>query len=296
MKSFNEWINESNKIDMSGVAWRSSVIDLIFIKKGNWIPIFPSMMKKLSKPIKCFHITNPNNLTNLIALQHSRKSISCSTTLDDHLINWGTGPNAYFDDSSGIIVCLSGNLLVGGNKDIMSVPDTNGNRWLEAKNFKHIPTANKLDHAPEFLGYLANLRIENLKRKLILKYNPPIFRAIPRYDPDFSGVANWIDIPSFVNKETMNKIINDYIEESKKIWEEIASYINNEHLFDLKLSSDRESTEYNEVLVNNIKIIKVLISKDPKGIAESACKKNGIDYILVDKRKGVKKEILDLMT
>lgn len=302
MKGFKEWLNEvrkiDTKIDTGDISWRTSIVTLIFhgrpsdstevgsisvqgknIQKGNWIPVFPSMLEKISRRINCFHVTSAINFPRLVMLQHSKRPISCATVLNHVLIHGGVR------SGSGVVVRLSGNLLIGSHHDMLSVPDSSGHRWIEASSFASIPIVNKFKRS---LSNLVSSKIEDLKKRLIKKYK--------------LGNIDFFDIPFIVNKEMLNKIISDYIEGSKKIWEGIVKFIDTEPL-NHQFIGDRYGRSFNEIIVNNIDILNVLIIRDPpkfpgnevpEDFIESICKKNNIKYTYVYRRELVG-EIIELM-
>lgn len=294
--NFKEWynFNELRKVDTkvsnNDVKWKTSVRALVFgadyennssssLRTGNYLPIFPSFLSKLSQPIKCFHITSPNNFPKLIMLQHSKRSISCSTVLDRNTIKRGIHGN-------GVIVHLSGNLLIGGMNDLMSIPDANGHRWINARRLDFIPT-----DGHQKLGELVTTRIFNLKMNLFKKYN---LKAT-------YGIHDFAEIQLVANNDIINKIIKEYIDESKKIWEEIIKIIDVASLKKSRISEpDYErstlsvGTDYNEILVNNITILYVIIANDPDNIVEDICNKNRIRHIRVNKDE-TEKAVASLM-
>lgn len=256
---FSNWLNEIRRIDReiptSSVLWSSKVEDLVFGKTSHFgkdsflLPVFPSLTKIYNSPIECFHITNPRNFSKLIKLQHSKRSVSCATALDNGLINYGIS-------GSGVIAYLSGELLLGGLGDLGTVPDEHGHRWISSSSFSYVQNP-----SDRFLGRLVGLRADELQRNIIKKYK--------------LGNVFFKDVPNIVDAVTKNKIISDYINGTKNIWKEIGPYINKHKDLATKFSYGEGS---NEVLVNNIEILFVIITNDPDGVVEETCKENNIEF------------------
>ena len=259
MLNFSKWMNESRRIDkeipMRKVAWNTTVEKIVF-PKGRYdthlLPVFPSMFEQTGgREIKCFHITGPWNFKNLVRLQHSKRSISAATKINSDFVNYGVS-------GSGIIAIISGNLLLGGTTDLGTIPDQNGHRWIPARNLG-------------WAGPLAQKKVEEMQQKILSRY----------------GIRNvsFKDVPQKVSEEVKNKIISEYINESKKIWDEIIGHVRSKEEEIRKLEFNSQS---NEVLINNINIEFVLVTADYDEIVEPICKKSGIQYLYLNRGEAIR--------
>jgi hypothetical protein len=256
MTNFKNWL-ESRRVDkeipMSKVVWNTTVEKIIFTKDrhdNHLLPIFPSMFENIGR-IQGFHITGPWNFQNLVRLQHSKRTISAATKINPDFVKYGVS-------GSGIIAILSGDFLLGGASDLGTIPDQNGHRWISAKNLG-------------WAGPLAYKKVEELQQEILNNY----------------GLRNisFKDVPEKVSEEIKNRIIAEYIDKSKKIWDEIIGSVRSKEEEIKKLEFNGES---NEVLLNNINIDFVLVTEDYDHIVEPICKRNGIQYLYLNREQALK--------
>lgn len=263
---FNEIRKVYTKISINNILHKTSIENIVFDKGGikYTLPVFPSLLNSATT-VNCFHVTGKDQayrdidgisskLSRLIALQGSKRPISCATTIDKSLITHGIS-------GSGIILYLRGDLLIGGFADLATVPDENGQRWIGADSFNYIPT--KSDNNGNWLYSLVRLRIIEARKSITQKY----LRYMSKIPLTKIGMGNpkkaewilepgWEYIPNFTSKEIIADIIKDYIQECRKVWVEAAKFID----YEKAIRNDHETS--NEVLVNNIKINFVTITSN----------------------------------
>lgn len=96
------------------------------------IPLTPTITKLIfeGKRSDAFHISDIDRNDDIMALEGTRKSLSCFTYYKD-IENTKITPHT----KGGVIYLLEGDLLFSLNKDAMSVPDESGRRWVSTRNF-----------------------------------------------------------------------------------------------------------------------------------------------------------------
>jgi hypothetical protein len=96
------------------------------------IPLTPTITKLIfeGKRSVAFHISDINHNKDLMALEGTKKSISCFTYYKD-MKDTKITPHT----KGGVVYLLEGDLLFSLNKDSMSTPDESGRRWVSTNNF-----------------------------------------------------------------------------------------------------------------------------------------------------------------
>lgn len=228
---------QDKETSTKNVAWMGNAAERIFSTK-NFIIINSTIVKIVLGKIKnitCFHITSKEFFPQLIKLQGSRRSISALTKFKNNSIDFTVAQK----NEAGILVKLSGDLLLSFNDDFDTEPDQYGMRWFIARNIDK-----NLDD-----------EIRKLKRNLNAKYNIDWF----------------ITEPAFLDKKILSNITKEYYYGCLEIWKNYLHKFNEETEIDY-------NNNINELLVNNIKIKKVLISLDDSYAVEQICKNNNIPF------------------
>jgi hypothetical protein len=131
MLSFKSYLQEA-PIDKWDVSWKKNYIDHI-ITSGSYILVTPEMVRNIlgDIKIKSFHGTTMNGLKQIKAIQHTRKTVSSFTKVNDpYSIAERIFSGNYKEDVRryDVICKLYGSLVIGNTSDIMSVPDEKGLR------------------------------------------------------------------------------------------------------------------------------------------------------------------------
>ena len=137
MLSFKSYLQET-PIDPWDVSWKKNYIDHI-ITSSTYILITPEMVRNILGDIKIesFHGTTMNGLKQMKAIQHTRKTVSSFTKIDDpgSVAERIFSGNYKEDIRRYDVLCkLHGTLVVGNTYDIMSVPDEKGLRGSNIGN------------------------------------------------------------------------------------------------------------------------------------------------------------------
>lgn len=117
------YIIESNKPKWTD-TYDSHMIDCI--------PLTPTIVKLIfgGKRSVAFHISDIDHNDDIMALEGTKKPLSCFTYYKD-IENTKITPHT----KGGVIYLLEGDLLFSLNKDAMSRPDESGRRWVLINNF-----------------------------------------------------------------------------------------------------------------------------------------------------------------
>lgn len=237
IKGFKEFFVEK-------VRWEMSAINHVF--RGH-VPLTPKMMKRLiqnRERVKSLHISDFENFKKLEKLQGKKKSISTGFGFQSIPAKYLNGVWA----GGGIVSVIEGYPLITKDFDSFTMPDKQGRRWIQLIRLADDPDIkNKFDYG-----------IENIRLKVLGKYLDPV----PSYtDADM------------VPKNISNKIIKDYIDEVEKFLKKnIDDVIYALYDYDYTLSS-LERQMWSEFVLTEIKILKVYLMKDDRGLYGS-----GIEY------------------
>ena len=180
------------------------------------IPLTPTIVKLIfgGKRSVAFHISDIDHNDDIMALEGTRKSLSCFTYYKD-IENTKITPHT----KGGVIYLLEGDLLFSLNQDAMSVPDESGRRWVSTRNF------------------------------------PSKFRN------EYQEWRNKNDMPFKEDENEWTVYLRKYLPFIeglvKKHAEEIRRFCNLYYK-----DSDNKEDDYNELVLNNIKVKGVLLDKD----------------------------------
>ena len=195
---------------------------------SNSIPLTDNIMNIIygeKKRINVFHLTSDKNIDNIKSLIGSRKSISTFTYINGQILSKGGIMN-----KGGIIFQLEGTLLFHGQHDLLSQPDNIGRRWIQINQFP-------LEFKKEY-----SILLNKWKEK---------------YGTDRFGSAQ---INNISQMKEVYKDIEDLVKKysSQIIKKNYTGEYEEEKPFGIKQTS-YISDDYNEYIVNNIKIKDVLI-------------------------------------
>jgi hypothetical protein len=180
------------------------------------IPLTPTIVKLIfgGKRSFAFHISDIDHNDDIMALEGTKKPLSCFTYYKD-IENTKITPHT----KGGVIYLLEGDLLFSLNKDAMSKPDESGRRWVLMHNFPN-----------NFQNEYWEWRNKNDRP---FKEDENEWTAyLRKYLPFIEGLV-------------------------KKHAEEIRRFCNLYYK-----DSDEKEDDYNELVLNNIKVKGVLLDKD----------------------------------
>jgi hypothetical protein len=167
MKSFNQHIKEDAELDSlveehllseatSQLSLAPSASKVVFGYSGtvNYggidkrpknefrlnIPLTTAFYKKVVKKAMAdqgeadglwlgYHVTDKDNIKNMIKLQNKKKHISTFTSISPVMIDMGVAGS-----NGGVVFMLAGDAQVRGKMDIESLPDKGGRRWLNIES------------------------------------------------------------------------------------------------------------------------------------------------------------------
>lgn len=208
------------------------------------IPLSTPMMDRLgySYNSEAYHMSNAQFLANLKKLEGSKKQLSCFTKGGSELMRLPSNPN--------ILLKLDGNVVIGGNSDIWSLPDNQGRRWLDIQN-NNSDSAKMRTFLQGFaekiiinLGYEINYKVSNNELKNIIDSMTSKDRSL-LYRQYIDKVESWIDKGGY-------KMLSKYLK-------------------------SLDQFEYNEVVLNKIKILGAYSIEGYN--KENEIKSEGIKYL-----------------
>jgi len=206
-------------------------------------PLTPRIAAILNKErrVKVFHVTSPSKVSKLAALQGTKKSISAMTKvglLTTHFLQ-GVWEN-------GILFYLEGTLVLDASRDVNSVPDENGRRWISLSEIDS-------DLQEDFNSYIQQ------QDKLARLYQK-VYDYVTHENPD--GTKQGVK-----PVKELNEFLKMYIDVATKFAEDYAQNIV-EGFAEQPGDSSFLSGDYNEVIVNNIQLIDAIydIKQIPRDI------------------------------
>jgi len=267
------------------VANQSKLSEIIFqgshkAKEGKevdnmYIPMSSALFKRVFPKqvrVRTFHVTSPDGFERLYDIQNSTKSISTFANMSSRNISGGIA------EGSGVVAEIDGNALVSSSQDLFSVPIKDGRRlisygWLRGKWGERNLT--KMDKD-----------MTVLLKALIKKYAPE--RAKKRTSPYFTDFEVWKSVRASyewhknepdkkVQKEAgkkMQKIIKDYLDGIERVLKKNAKQV--QHILTNYLKTRRTEDNWDEIIVDDVNILKVFIISDHEETA--IFKKDQLDH------------------
>ena len=266
MINFNEVYYKS--VQKEAVAWTESLSTMLFdLPRAGFkdikIPLSPAILKRIwSKPIRTtvFHLTDYDGVHKLKGLQGKKKSISAFFNIEDFIIQSG------IKTEGGYVVELKGDILAAAQDDMSSQPDKTGRRWLSLSTL-----INPLDlsWAGDGLGGAAKLRgIEDDIGRLLVKILKKNGEDIDEGSRDNIIGLQWSGLGMKTGGKKKSLIIKDYIDGMEKIMKKYSTKLKSLLLDYAKKriqDADPDSGDkpiWDELVVNNIKIIKIHVSPE----------------------------------
>jgi hypothetical protein len=255
MKSFKgHMINE--------VAWIQSLSTMLFdLPRGGIkdlkIPLSPSIFSRIwPKPIRSrvFHVTDYDGVGRLPKLQGRKKSISAFYNMQSSFLEDGIRTHG------GYVVELDADVLAAAPDDISSVPDKGGTRWLAWDTIFRIMGEKK---------YLNNMEkdLEKVLVEILAKNGfGPFKKGLTSHEINKAWIALGQEYKK--HKKRLYEIIKDFIDgvetvirkHEKEFRQLLTYYVNDRHQ---PVDPDSGETEpWDELVVNNIKIIKIHVGPE----------------------------------
>ena len=150
MLNFNEYLEEAP-------AWRKKVTEFVFGTKL-LVPVSSTIVKRVMGHVprdRVRHLMDASKMKDFFRLQGKKKSISAFTLMGSNALVSGV------QTRGGVVADIDADILVDYPNDILSMPDSNGRRWVAA-----IPHVFSWD-AP---GRDAVNQIYTLRLELLAKY------------------------------------------------------------------------------------------------------------------------------
>ena len=217
-------INE--RLSSSDVMWTDTAYSHA---NYDFFPLTPKIGTLLNKgrTVYVFHVTSPEKaVQNLKPIEGTKKSISTATKLPKDTLKYLEGVHHH-----GALYYLKGSLVVNVNTDAMTKPDEQGRRWMD----------------------LSSVDSQLLQKYRDYKNNDKELKSLKS---KFEKALKRKDIPE--NKKIIQQYLIKYIDASTKFTEENVKFI-----LDRLQKSDASddpgySFDWNELVVNNIKLIDVI--------------------------------------
>ena len=254
MKSFKQYLKER------APAWTESLSTMLFdLPRAGYkdvkIPLSPAIFKRVwpkSVRSKVFHLTDYNGVQRLIKMQGKKKSISAFYNIAVDRISYG------IQTEGGYVVEMDADVLAAAADDISSQPDKTGRRWLTWSTILgEMGGGSKIKKMEKDLS--------ELLMDLVMKYAE---------DPGASGMPNinkaWGNLGKEYKSDGKGKslIIKDYIDGMEKIMKKYSKPLQSiftDYTKKRTLDPDEDSgevEEWDELVVNNFKIIKIHVGPD----------------------------------
>ena len=189
-------------------------------------------------------------------MQGKKRSISAFYNMSEQMIEYG------IQTEGGYVVELEGDVLVAAPDDIATQPDKSGRRWITLTTLMNAP-----DDYAAGLGGKAKLKgmesdIKEMMIDIIMEYVDD-----PRHMPDVN--KSWIHLRQELEGEgkIISQVIKDYIDGMEKIMKKYSRklrplFIDYTKKRTLKVDPDSgDLPEWDELVVNNFKIVKVHVSE-----------------------------------
>ena len=264
MKTFKGYLKNSQAqlLPEAAPKWTESLSTMLFDLpragiKDAMIPLSPSIFKRIwPKPPRTtvFHLTDYDGVHKLKTMQGKKKSISAFFNMHSRTIEDGVATHG------GYVVELIGDILAAAPDDLSTQPDKTGRRWLTLSTL-----LNPIDlvHGGDGVGGGEKLKgmendISEMMIEIIMQYADD-----PKFMPNVN--KSWIALrQEYLNDgKILSLIIKDYIDGMEKIMKKYSAKLKSVLLDYVKkraLEPDPDSgdvPEWDEIVVNNIKIVKI---------------------------------------
>ena len=250
MQTFKQHIKE--------VAWQESLSTMLFdLRRGISdlpIPMSPPIFKRIwpdSIRSRVFHLTDFTGVHKLKKMQGKKKSISAFYNMEPSRMVYG------IKTEGGYVVEMDADILAAAPDDIASMPDKTGRRWLIWDTvLNDMGGGSKIKKMEKDLIAL----IVEIQVKYAEDPNP--------YNP--TPVAGWVKLGKEYKSDGKGKslIIKDYLDGMEKIMKKYSKPLRSiftDYTKKRIQDPDEDSGEvedWDELVVNNFKIIKIHVGPD----------------------------------
>jgi hypothetical protein len=265
MRTFKAFINE-------GIAWQTSLSKQIFdfpraSIKDLTIPLSSSIFKRIWPDTirsTAFHLTDYDGLENLKRIQNSKKSISAFYNMKSRQI--GDGIRTY----GGYVAEIEGDVLVAGPRDVATMPDKGGRRYIVWQTIKNGPT----DYPPGMGGGRGVNKIEKDLEKmlsgLVDKYDKYLSDFKFKVDPVLAWpmIRKGITTSGSNSGKVLHKAIADYLDGMEKVMKKHSKILHSiftDYTKSRTLKTDPDSgdtSDWDELVINNFKIKKIHVGEE----------------------------------
>lgn len=230
------------------------------------LPLSPSIFRRvfgIHPRVHAFHVTDNEGIESLIPIQGQKKSISAFFVMDSKNIRTGVGGDG------GVVAELEGNMLGGFAEDVFSRPGSDGMRWIDISQIQLV--------IPSFSqAFINNLykSIAVLMKKIVLevgtkfKFDTTDFKCQYPWDcwmkfsRDIDAIPSNGRIKQHVVKMWMDGSEKIFIKYKKEFSTGMRDYAKSE--FSDRSNYTGRGQEFDELVVNEIKIIRIHITESKK--------------------------------
>jgi len=127
-----------------------------------------------------YHVTDKDNIKNMIKLQNKKKHISTFTSISPVMIDMGVAGS-----NGGVVFMLAGDAQVRGKIDIESLPDKGGRRWL------NIESIGRMDKdVGKKLKSLFGKKMKGVLDQAVWRFRYSFVDEIIKATPEFKNLKN----------------------------------------------------------------------------------------------------------
>ena len=326
MLRFKQFLAEK----IEGVAWQKTIPDLLWSENNvdqGYLPMSKLMLRRMGLTGEtqteqwAYHITDPKGAVHVLKMQGSAKALSTMTQVTNAemaLQHFGSDGLGGIQTRGGVMIELSGDVVVAGSQDLMSAPDGQGRRWLDTAGVLG-GMSNVGDYIRSLESMMKDLYKEKAKhikknvgdfyfgimglRRGEVTEDDILIPKSPYSDADVSQMEWMRKVSSEFStsylkgsgKSKADKVLVKYVRKfvGKMIGETfdlMEKFLRN-HVDLLKgvISGDDGWTVWNEILLNKIKIKQVLIRKE----SEYHSLEDAENLAEMTEKKGIKTQLLD---
>ena len=277
MIPFKQYIKENP--DDALTTWGQVSSSILSNNNFFWLPLSSKILERAlgrNRRITALHAMDPESIFRLIKLQNTSKSISTFTEYRGRPMSMA---KSGVEDGGGAIAEVEGDILLSYQEDAYTEVDRQGRRWFN-------PSDLKLDDRRKYKEQLKDI----FYKDIISAYEKVASKEELFYFHDNGKVREYLN--KYVTKQEKAKIIKKYYDFADKL-------IRDEHELILKPffhGGADGNAEYNEIVLNKIKIKKLYIYdeylKGYKGY-DDFLKKNKIKYETFSDNDQVIKKLFD---
>ena len=261
MKTFKGYVKEE-------LQYGSSTSEIIFSDIADvgdlQIPMSSTMFKRIFPDTirtTVFHVTGADLLDDLKKLEGKKKSVSAFFKMLAHTLESGVV------GGGGVVAELDADIIVSGTTDVNTSVDKTGRRW-----------------AP--MGFIVRSQLRTPKIKSVFKDLEKLIESlVKKYISQFAlkrdMLRDWKNMKAHLKNDgkKMSLVIKDYYDGIEKVFKKHKTIIG-KAIYDYAINDKLTDDEWDEQVVNNIKIKKVHILSDevdlddlhdmyPKGLMNS---------------------------